>query len=105
MSAAAVTLNLGQSVVATPVETNADGSNFVFDPTKITWSVQDNTVVSQGANNPDGSVSFTSLKAGTTAVGFSDSATGLSATGTITVNPVTPPGPTSASIKFGTPTP
>jgi hypothetical protein len=103
MSAAAVALNVGQSVPAAPVETNADGSNFVFDPTKIIWSIQDSTVCSMSANNPDGSVSFTALKAGVTQVGFSDSATGLSATGTITVNAVTPPGPTSASIKFGTP--
>lgn len=103
MSAAAVALNVGQSVSAVPVETNADGSNFVFDPTKIVWSVQDNTVVSQGPNNPDGSVSFTGLKAGSTQVGVADTATGLSAVGVITVNAVTPPEPTNMAIKFGTP--
>lgn len=105
MSAAAVALNVGQSVSAVPVETNADGSNFVFTPANIVWSVQDNTVVNQGVNNPDGSVSFTGLKAGVTQVGVADTVTGLSATGSITVNAVTPPGPTSMSITFGTPTP
>lgn len=103
MSAAAVTLNIGQVVPASPVETNADGSNFAFNPANIEWSVQNPAICSQGPNNPDGSVDFTALTAGVTQVGFSDSATGLSAQGTITVNPAVT-GPTSASIVFGTPT-
>lgn len=104
MSAAAVALNVGQTVQAIPVETNADGSNFQFSPANIQWSVQDGTVCSVGpTNTTDGSTVVTALKAGTTQIGVADTVTGLSATATVTVNPTTPPGPTSMSIKFGTP--
>lgn len=85
------------SVVGTPVETNADGSLFTIDPTKVTWDVQDATVASF-VQNPDGTATFKPLKVGVTQVGVSDSATSLSATDTLTVVAA---GPTSMSINWG----
>lgn len=103
MSAAAVALNVGQTVQAIPVETNADGSNFTFNPANIVWSAQNAAVASVGPTAADGSTTVTAVAAGTAQIGVADTVTGLSAVATVTVNPVTPPGPTSMSIKFGTP--
>ena len=104
MSAAAVALNVGQTVQAIPVENNADGSVFVFNPANIVWSAQNPAIASvAAANNPDGSTVVTAVGPGVAQIGVADTVTGLSAVATVTVNPVTPPGPTSMSIQFGTP--
>lgn len=106
MSAAAVVLNLGQSVPAKFVQFNADGSVFTGNPADVVWSVQDGTIVDVSNVQPDGSVIVKSVAAGTTNIGAADKTTGISAVGSVTVNtPPPPPGPVSGQIQFGTPTP
>jgi hypothetical protein len=100
-----VTLNLTApfgSNQGVPVEINADGTTFVFDPTTVAWAVQDSTVASF-VSNPDGSATFTPLKAGSTGVAVSDSKTGLSAQGTLTVTGGVSGGPVSMSINWVVP--
>ncbi len=78
--------------LGTPVETKADGTPFVFDPTQIQWSVQDPTIVSF-VQNADGTAQFKPLAVGTTQVGVVDKATGatkaVNATVTAGVQPNT----------------
>lgn len=96
-----VTLIVGQTVVATPVETDAAGAVVAsLDPTSIAWTSSDPAVASGSVDNPDGSVTFTALAAGTTTVGVTDPANGLTASDTITVT-VAPA--TAITIEFGTP--
>ena len=98
-----VTLVVGQTVTATPVETDAAGAVVAsLDPTSIAWTSSDPAVASGSVDNPDGSVTFTALAAGVTTVGVTDPANGLTASDTITV---TEPPATAIAIDFGTPTP
>jgi hypothetical protein len=93
------TLTDVQSVSASIVETDAAGSVVAFDPTKITWSVADATIVAL-TSNPDGTASFKALKVGSTTVTASDSGSGLSGSDTITV---VSGAATTLVIKFGIP--
>lgn len=92
------------SALGVAVETNADGSPFTPDPTKIVWSVEDQTVLSF-TPNADGTCLFKPLKVGVSKVGVSDSATGLSAVATATVTTGTGGGPTTMEIQFKNITP
>lgn len=76
--------------LGTPVETKADGTPFVFDPTQIVWSVKDPTIVSF-AQNADGTAQFKPLAVGTTQVGVVDKATGAVKTVNATVSAGTQP--------------
>lgn len=81
-----VTLNLTApfgSNQAVPVETK-NGQPFTFSPASIAWAVQDQTVATF-VQNPDGSATFTPLKAGTSGVAVTDNSTGAVAQGTLTV--------------------
>lgn len=96
-----VTLIVGQTVTATPVEKDAAGAVVTsLDPTSIAWTSSDPAVASGSVDNPDGSVTFTALAVGTTTVTVTDPANGLTASDTITV---TLPPATSIAIEFGTP--
>jgi len=86
-----------------PVELNADGSNFIFDPANIAWAAQDSTIASF-VQNTDGSADFTPLLAGSTGVAVSDRVTGLSTQGTLTVVGAITTGPVSMSIAWQNPT-
>lgn len=84
-----------------PVETNPDGSNFVYNPTNIQWAIQDPTIASF-VQNADGSATFTPLKAGSTSVAVQDTSNSASATGVLTVTqPVS--GPPTMSISWNAP--
>lgn len=89
-----------QSISATIAEKDAAGQPVTFDPTKVTWTVGDATIVAL-TQNADGSASFKALAVGTTQVAVSDSGSGLSAQDTLTV---TAGAATSLLIGFGTPT-
>lgn len=94
-----VTLIVGQTVTATPVETDAAGAVVASpDPTSIAWTNSDPAVASGSVDNPDGSVTFTALAAGTTTITVTDPANGLTASDTITV---APPPATAIAIEFG----
>ena len=99
------TLVVGQTVTATPVETDAAGAVVAsLDPTSIAWTSSDPAVASGSVDNPDGSVTFTALAAGITTVGVTDPANGLTASDTITVTAPVPVA-SAIAIDFGTPTP
>lgn len=97
-----VTLIVGQTVTATPVETDAAGAVVAsLDPTSIAWTSSDPAVASGSVDNPDGTVTFTALVAGETTITVTDPANGLTASDTVTV---TLPPATAIAIEFGTPT-
>lgn len=97
-----VTLIVGQTVTATPVETDAAGAVVSsLDPISIAWTSSDPAVASGSVDNPDGSVTFTALAAGETTITVTDHANGLTSSDTITV---TAPPATAIAIEFGTPT-
>jgi len=86
MSSSAVTLLLQptpQSVQAS-VQEVFQGKPYTPNPTDLTWSVQDPSIVSL-VTNPDGTAVFTALAVGVTQVGCSDTTTKLSGVGTVTV--------------------
>lgn len=95
-----VTLNVGQSVVATPVETDAAGLSFPIVAANIVWATTGGftSVVA----NADGTATFTGTAAGTDTATVTDSVYGLTASDSITVNAVADV-PTSISISWGTP--
>jgi|SRR5208337_3690837 len=99
MSSASVTLNPPQTVNGVVTET-VNGQSVVPVPANLLWSVQDPTVVSF-VTNPDGSATFTPLAVGVTQVGCSDSATGNSGVGNLTVTQGTVPG--TLTITFSAP--
>jgi len=88
-----------QSVSATISEKDAAGQPVTFDPTQIRWTINDSLIAAL-TQNPDGSASFKALAVGTTTVGVSDTASGLSAQDTLTV---TAGAATSLVISFGVP--
>jgi hypothetical protein len=86
-----------QSVTATVAEADSTGAPVTVDPTKLTWTVGDPTIASATPAD-DGSCVFKALKVGSTTVGVTDSASGLSGQDTLNV---TASAATSLSIAFG----
>jgi len=105
-----VTENVGQSVIATAVPLEADGTTVTPGAvvSNQVWSVPDSTVVSL-VSNSDGTATFTAVAVGTAAVTVTGTVTdqdgttaSFTGTGTITVS--APTGRTSAlSVSFGVP--
>jgi hypothetical protein len=106
MSTNNVSLNLTApfgSNQAVPVELLSDGVTvFPFNPANIQWSVQ-NAAIATFNTNTDGSSVWTPLSVGSTGVAVQDTATGLSAQGTLTVTGTTTGQPTSMSIQWEVP--
>ncbi len=98
-----VTLKVGQTVTAAPVETDATGqSAAILDPTAIQWTTSDPAIASVSAPDNSGGVVFTAVAAGTVTVTCTDPGPSLHASDTITVEVVVPLA-TNLAIEFGTP--
>lgn len=100
-----VTLNVGQSTIATATEADAAGVNVpIAEFSVITWATSDPTIATS-ANNPDGTGTFTAIAAGTVTVTVTDASNGLTTSDTITVVTAPPPPdkPVSIAISFSTP--
>jgi hypothetical protein len=102
------TINVGQTIIATPTELDAAGAAFTIVPANIQWSSSDTAgAIATMTVNPDGTATFVGVAPGSVSVGVSDTAYSLTASDTLTVNAVPPPPdkPASISISWGTPTP
>lgn len=99
---ASVTMQVGQSVPVSLVETRADGSTYTPNKGDVALTI-DNTTAGDLTDNGDGTGSLKATAPGIVTVTGTDKVTGLSATGTATITAVVPPPPTSAAINFGTP--
>jgi hypothetical protein len=99
-------INVGQTIIATPTELDAAGVAFPIVPANIQWTSSDTAGATATMTvNPDGTATFVGVAAGTVSVSVSDTAYGLSASDTLTVNAVPPPPdkPVSLGISWGTP--
>ena len=98
-----VTLKVGQTVTAAPIETDSTGASVaITDPTAIVWTSSDPAIASFTADDNSGGTVFTGVAAGTVTVTVLDPANGLHASDTITVEVVVPPA-AQIAIEFGTP--
>ena len=89
------TTQVGLITVGVPAETETNTSTGVttayqFDPSKIVWTIVDNTVASFTVDATTGQATFTALKAGNTTGTVTDSATGATTTYDVVVTAVTP---------------
>jgi hypothetical protein len=108
-----VSENVGQTVTATVVPFEADGTTQT--PGAIVsaqvWSIADPTIASQNVN-PDGSATYTGLTAGSTTVSVTATVTDSDGTvqnftaqaGLTVIAVVAPDRTASIQIQFGTPT-
>lgn len=100
-----VTMKVGQTVTAAPVETDATGASVaITDPAQIQWTSSDPAIASAAPVDNSGGTVFTAVAPGSVTVTVTDPANGLTAGDSITVEAVVPPA-TAIAIEFGTPTP
>jgi hypothetical protein len=96
------TFVVGQTIVATPVETDAAGATVVIaDLSAIAWTTSDAAIASFVAVG-DGTATYTAVAAGTVTVSVTDPANGLTTTDTLTVTAVIPPVAMAIAIEWGT---
>ncbi len=95
-----ITLTVGQTVVETITESNAEGNVPVIGA-DITVASSDETVATV-VNNGDGTATWTAVAPGTVTDTFTDNKFGLNGTDSITVVAAEPV-PTAIASTFGTP--
>jgi hypothetical protein len=96
------TMLVGQTVVATPGETNATGGQVPIVPANIAWSVDSAAIASFTVDATTAVATFTGLTAGVANVTVKDTKFNLTFTDQLTVNPV-PNVPTADTIVWGVP--
>lgn len=98
-----VTMKVGQTVTAAPVETDAVGASVaILDPAQIQWTSSDAAVASVAAVDNSGGTVITAHAPGSATITVVDPANTLTANDTVTVEALPA---TAIAIEFGTPTP
>ena len=95
------TCPLGDQIIGTPEELDANGSVVPYNPANITWNPPGTPSVASMVQNSDGTATFTALAPGTTTVSWTDGSDQIGNTDTLTVSDV----PVSGTTLWGTPTP
>lgn len=94
-------LLVGQTIIATAIETDAAGLPYTYAAGEIAFSADSATFATM-VDNGDGTATFTAIAPGTVNVTATDSKFSLVATDQLTVA-APPDTPTTLSISWGTP--